>query len=753
MDFIEWSWNAVDGVSGYDVQYSANEAFTEEDETIARTAEEISYRREGLEAGASAFLRVRAAAGMGEERVTSDWSTHVTGMTAEPEPELPPAPAAPANLRLKDRGSNFIEWEWDEVSGADGYESQFSTDGISFVALQPHAGAGNTSRRVSNLAAETAGHLQVRSYTGSGTGADTVRGDWSASDQQATDEPPAAVALDAPDNFESSDPDENSIVLEWDEVDDADYYEVEQSDDGGSSWDDAECGDSGSNEVDGTECIASGLDEGTDYEFRVRAIPADDDDAHTTGAWSGTDGTTEGTQPTTTPGGMGTLNIRWANNGTNNSNIVFIWDRQADAKYETFTLEDATEITNDDPCEDVTYTSRGAATSLDVPTTVPGTARGLCVRTEGSSDASFAWGISPPEEPDVGTPEVNDKNVTTALEWSDVDLKAAFDYTIRLATDPERPATDNEIGTGSAATSRSVQSACDAGTIVDEFTPDIDLLNRSVSVDSGLAPHMGYLLCIQASNGAGTSAWAVSIQGDTADYGSDDNVQETFTRPAAPPTPTSAGSTSIPAANNENEKLAPAWEIGTRGVDNVPRNAADFNLMIFESMTSSAASLRVADCGTAAPDDYAAVTLSDQDDVSDGLSGFEVEVAEANGIERLGYNRKVYLCAQAESGTDNGHGIGPWNISPVFTVAKSSTSLSTKSDSVTATAATITIKNWNRDWWYKTNAANAQCESASGAEPTLQNLTASTSYRVTAWDDSACEGNSLGSTSFRTKAQ
>ena len=219
MDFIEWSWNAVEGVSGYDVQYSANEAFTDEDETIARTAEEISYRREGLEAGASAFLRVRAAAGTGEERVTSDWSTHVTGMTAEPEPELPPAPAAPANLRLKERGSDFIEWEWDEVPGADGYESQFSADGVSFVALQPHAGVSNTSRTVSNLAAEAAGHLRVRSYTGSGTGADTVRGDWSASDRQTTDEAAAGggarrtlTGLDAYGRDRRT-----SITLEWDQ--------------------------------------------------------------------------------------------------------------------------------------------------------------------------------------------------------------------------------------------------------------------------------------------------------------------------------------------------------------------------------------------------------------------------------------------------------------------------------------------------------------------------------------------------------
>ena len=354
MDFIEWSWTAVEGASGYDVQYSANEAFTDEDETIARTAEEISYRREGLEAGASAFLRVRAAAGMGEGRVTSDWSTHVTGMTAEPEPELPPAPAAPANLRLKERGSDFIEWEWDEVAGADGYQSEFSTDGSSFGAQASHSGVSNTSRRVANLAAEAAGHLRVRSYTGSGTGADTVRGDWSASDRQATDEPPPAVALDAPDNFESSDPDDSSIVLEWDEVDDADYYEVQQREDGASSWSDASCGDGGDNEVDDTECIASGLDEGTDYEFRVRAIPADDDDANTTGGWAETDGTTTGRAVVTTTGGTGDLNLTWKT-GTvgGTASIIWTWEPMSGVTYEWKVLEEYSDAAN--PCGGDTF--------------------------------------------------------------------------------------------------------------------------------------------------------------------------------------------------------------------------------------------------------------------------------------------------------------------------------------------------------------------------------------------------------------
>ena len=88
-DFIEWIWNAVEGADGYDVQFSPNEAFTSEDEVIARTGEELSYRREDLAAGTSAYLRVRSASGSGDDRITSDWSTYVTGTTAEPPPPPP----------------------------------------------------------------------------------------------------------------------------------------------------------------------------------------------------------------------------------------------------------------------------------------------------------------------------------------------------------------------------------------------------------------------------------------------------------------------------------------------------------------------------------------------------------------------------------------------------------------------------------------------------------------------------------------
>ena len=86
-DFIEWSWDPVDGVSGYDVQFSTNLIFTTEDGIVARTAEQVSYRREDLAEATDAYLRVRSASGTGEDRVTSGWSTHVNGMTTAPPPE------------------------------------------------------------------------------------------------------------------------------------------------------------------------------------------------------------------------------------------------------------------------------------------------------------------------------------------------------------------------------------------------------------------------------------------------------------------------------------------------------------------------------------------------------------------------------------------------------------------------------------------------------------------------------------------
>ena len=66
------------GASGYEVQIGANAAPTDDDESIARTADETSYRGEDLESGTPYYFRVRSLTGNGGNRLFSDWSAPAT---------------------------------------------------------------------------------------------------------------------------------------------------------------------------------------------------------------------------------------------------------------------------------------------------------------------------------------------------------------------------------------------------------------------------------------------------------------------------------------------------------------------------------------------------------------------------------------------------------------------------------------------------------------------------------------------------
>ena len=107
---------------------------------------------------------------------------------------------------------------------------------------------------------------------------DRVFGEWSETDE-GTDRRAAA----APTGGRARRPrqrrdlairEDNSItVLTWDSVDDADFYEVEQREDGETDWVDGRIVDptSGSNVVEDTECVAERAgDEDTEYDFRVQ---------------------------------------------------------------------------------------------------------------------------------------------------------------------------------------------------------------------------------------------------------------------------------------------------------------------------------------------------------------------------------------------------------------------------------------------------------------------------------------------------
>ena len=163
-DFIEWTWEAVDGADGYMVQFGMDEGFADAEEMMV--TEGTSYRAGDLAPETTVYLRVRAFRGEGDSRLMGDWSIHRTGTSAAPIPATPPA--APTGLMVSsETGQNFIEWTWEAVEGADGYMVQFSTDEVFTDDDETMVVAEGTTHRV-EVAPGTTGYLRVQAFTGEG---------------------------------------------------------------------------------------------------------------------------------------------------------------------------------------------------------------------------------------------------------------------------------------------------------------------------------------------------------------------------------------------------------------------------------------------------------------------------------------------------------------------------------------------------------------------------------------------------------
>ena len=591
--------------------------------------------------------------------------------TPPPDPE-PTGPATPTGLRVTAATSNSITWTWNAVEGVLGYQGQFSTDAVftdagnTFLIVAPA-----TSHTIQNLSGNTTGYFRVRSGTGTSL-TDLSYSDWTDGTPGTTSAPPAAVALDAPDNLESSDPENDSIVLEWDEVDDAETYEVEQRVAGaGGSWNDAECGDGGDNEVEGTTCVASGLSEGTDYEFRVRGVPADDDDAHTIGAWAEVNGTTEGRTAATTSGGMGDLGVTWESDA---DSITFSWEPMAGAEYEWKVLDTFND--DADPCEDVAAFDTGMGTEFSEEVRVqninPGV-RGLCVRIkdddldDDEKGLSFAWGVVTPAAPMAGT-RVDEDGVTESMSWTAINLISDFEWELRLVEDQGRK--DGSITDTSSPSD--VQKACAAGDHIDDGEADLGL-TLSHTVDSGIVHYAGYSLCLQYSNTTGNTDWAV-------------DTDEIYTTPGQPPAPSHQSGRTVTATDNAGVRQTEThtWTVATRDADTpLPREADEYNVKIVTypeyflddtTRTRTDAPSATTDCEAGVQGDqqqwtFAAVTLTPI--ANNTLGGFEFSSNALDVPANAAENTLVRVCVQATEGSKEDENIdGPWRIGGAVTITK-----------------------------------------------------------------------------------
>ena len=151
VDYIEFAWDAVEGATGYEVQMT----MTEGDFNSARqaTVTGTMHKFDEVAAATTAYGRVRATNDDG----ASAWSDAEMGATmAAP----PPALGVPMPM-MSDAGHDFIEWSWEAVTGAQGYQVQVaaSEDGL---AMATPVATTETSHRV-DADPEMTMYIRVRS--------------------------------------------------------------------------------------------------------------------------------------------------------------------------------------------------------------------------------------------------------------------------------------------------------------------------------------------------------------------------------------------------------------------------------------------------------------------------------------------------------------------------------------------------------------------------------------------------------------
>ena len=169
--FIEFSWEAVEGATGYEVQMT----MTEGDFSSVATAmvEATMHRFSDVAPETTGYGRVRAHEGDRQ----SDWSETAMGMTM----------AAPLVLGMpmptvSSTGPDHIEWSWEPIADALTYQVQTADSMDGFMdSMDPAVIAGQLQTATTYRAEvdpETTMYIRVRA--GAGTPTAPISGEWSA---------------------------------------------------------------------------------------------------------------------------------------------------------------------------------------------------------------------------------------------------------------------------------------------------------------------------------------------------------------------------------------------------------------------------------------------------------------------------------------------------------------------------------------------------------------------------------------------
>lgn len=688
-NFIEWTWNPVEGASGYQVEMSLNDTdFTRPDSTLNPQAEASPKARFTVAPDTTAYVRVRAFAGEGTDRMEGPWSPSSRGMSTVFKPGIP------TGLEVTERGADYLVFSWNEVDGATGYTAQIDTSPPhTFNPPSATLHPTGTSQRfaVTDTPPHTA-HVRVRANAGTNQ---SQRGDWSESVAGTTVAPePEPIAT--PTGLAASGATRSQVSLDWNDVTNAETYEVQQRAGSSGSWGNATCDESDDNEVEDSECTVTGLESGTAYQFHVRAVPVDDDDdLLTESAWSSAVSATT-TGRTMTGSGSGDLNVRWRSNV---NSITWTWDQASGADFDTKLLGGVQDAEN--PCatraanstHEVTQfaNSLSRATKLGGTNLDPSDTLLLCVRTtetEGTrttkGEWSHSWAVTAPPTPtspmarntegDLVTDHTISHEVETLIWGTAFSNQPQFDYEFAYILDEREKTTDDWPST--APTGAAAQRRCSAAAAVasrrEETSPGGATTPTTFESTIDLEPHSRYLMCYRAVNETGRSDWAFN-------FGEAGAVYTT----AAPPT--SVGRASVTPGVNTSGVATPgetnfrlSWRVtvsanAPKADDTDAEIKADYQYAVVHTTGDDAATaadqddvVAVCNFGTRAGlQRIAQPGTSLFQNVANSTTQFDVWHVFGSDTATKNY----YLCVRTLNVSGNvgrGGGLSLWTVSPAY---------------------------------------------------------------------------------------
>lgn len=227
------SWSAVDGAKGYEVYNASTKKWTN-----TKTKRSLTVKK--LKAGTKYGFIVRAYSGKYDGTKTKTLSFYTT-------------PSAPSGLKVSKAAATTLDVSWSKVTGAAGYQVQYSTDGKKWTSL---SGTAKTTATIKSLKSATKYYVRVRAYVKNSNVKDISATSYGAYSSKLT----AYTAPAAPSSITYSGITAGTVTISWKTVSGATGYEVYNP--VTKKWVDVKTA---------ATYKFSSLKAATDYTFKVRA--------------------------------------------------------------------------------------------------------------------------------------------------------------------------------------------------------------------------------------------------------------------------------------------------------------------------------------------------------------------------------------------------------------------------------------------------------------------------------------------------